>query len=157
MLSALIGNKPNMFTYVQNNPVNWIDPFWLKQFEMTIWTGGTVGHIIVGGGVYTVTVRDLESGQSTLYTMKAIGIGVGLPSFRGSSRPVVFNEDDCKKSNSFDGYGYLGGVSGEVVGGVKVGGGIKIPNGPFIPGSMISWDLGGFDIGVSHNLTHWSH
>lgn len=122
-----------------------------------MWVGGGVGYAIIGGGVYNVTIRDLESGQSTLYTMKAIGIGVGLPTFRGSARPVKFNEDDCKKSDSFDGYGYIGGASAEVGGGVKIGGGIKIPNGPFIPGSMIGWDMGGFDIGVSHSLTYWSH
>jgi len=143
--------------FVQNNPINYTDPFGLKRFEMTIWVGGTVGHIIFGGGVYDITIRDLETGQSTVYTMKAVGIGVGLPSFRGSSRPVIFNTDDCKKSDSFDGYGYIGGASAEVGGGVKIGGGIKIPNGPFIPNSMLGWDKGGFDIGVSHNLTHWSH
>ena len=89
--------------------------------------------------------------------MTVVGLGVGLPSFRGSSRPVIFNEDDCKKSDSFDGLGYIGGASAEVGGGAKIGGGIKISNGPFIPNSMIGWDRGGFDIGVSHNITHWSH
>jgi opacity protein-like surface antigen len=122
---------------------------------MTIWEGGGVGYVIIGGGVYDITIRDLESGQSTVYTMYAIGIGVGLPTFRGSSRPVIFNDDCKKKSDSFSGYGYIGGASAEVGGGVKVGGGIKIPNGPFIPGSMIGWDRGGFDIGVSHSLTYW--
>ncbi|KAF5430747.1 hypothetical protein C5S39_07175 [Candidatus Methanophagaceae archaeon] len=66
-------------------------------------------------------------------------------------------DDPCKTSASFEGYGYMGGVSVEVVGGVKVGGGIKIPHGPFIPGPMIGWERGGFDIGVSHSITYWSH
>lgn len=147
----------NLYNYTSANPVNWADPSGLKKFEMIIWLGGNYGHIIVGGGAYDITIRDLKTGQSTMYTMVAVGIGVGLPSFRGSSRPVNFDADDCKKSDSFDGFGYIGGVSIEATIGIKVGGGIKIPHGPFIPGDMISWDRGGFDIGVSHNATYWYH
>jgi RHS repeat-associated protein len=147
----------NLYAYVQNTPISWIDPLGLKAFEMTIWIGGGVGHFIVGGGLYNVTITDLENGKSTLYTMKVFGVGVGLPSFRGSSRAIKFEADDCRTSDSFDGFGYIGGLSAEVTVGVKVGGGIKIPNGPFIPGSNIDWDRGGVDIGVSHNITYWSH
>ena len=148
----------NLYWHVQNNPINFIDPFGLKEFEMRIWIGGSVGYAIVGGGVYDVTIRDVETGETTLYTVKALGLGVGLPSLRGSSRPIRFEvKDPCETSTSFEGYGYLGSVSVEVVFGVKLGGGIKIPHGPFIPGHMISWERGGFDIGVSHSITYWSH
>lgn len=148
----------NFYWYVQNNPINLIDLFGLKEFEMRIWIGGSVGYAIVGGGVYDITIRDIETGETTLYTVKALGLGVGLPSLRGSSRPIRFEvKDPCETSASFEGYGYLGGVSAEVFFGVKVGGGIKIPHGPFIPGHMISWERGGFDIGVSHSITYWSH
>ena len=148
----------NLYWHVQNNPINFIDPFGLKEFEMRIWIGGSVGYAIVGGGVYDVTIRDVGTGQTTLYTVKALGLGVGLPSLRGSSRPIRFEvKDPCETSDSFEGYGYVGGVSAEVVFGVKLGGGIKIPHGPFIPGHMISWERGGFDIGVSHSITYWSH
>ena len=147
----------NLYTYVQNNSINMTDPLGLKEFEMRIWVGGSVGYAIVGGGVYDVTIRDVESGETTLYQMKAIGLGVGLPSIRGSSRPIIFEVDDsCATSERFEGYGYLGGASLEVTAGIKIGGGIKIPHGPFIPGSMIDWEFGGFDIGVSHNITYWS-
>jgi len=148
----------NLYWHVQNNPINFIDPFGLKEFEMRIWIGGSVGYAIVGGGVYDVTIRDVGTGQTTLYTVKALGLGVGLPSLRGSSRPIRFEvKDPCETSDSFEGYGYVGGVSAEVVFGVKLGGGIKIPHGPFIPGHMISWERGGFDISVSHSITYWSH
>ena len=64
----------------------------------------------------------METGETTLYTMKVLGLGVGLPSFRGSSRPIRFEvKDTCKTSDSFEGFGYMGSVSAEVVGGVKVG------------------------------------
>ena len=148
----------NLFVYARLNPVNLIDPLGLKEFEMRTWIGGSVGYAIVGGGVYNVTIRDVETGETTLYTVKALGLGVGLPSLRGSSRPIRFEvEDPCETSAGFEGYGYMGGASAEVVAGVKVGGGIKIPHGPFIPGPKIGWERGGFDIGVSHSITHWSH
>ncbi len=140
-----------------NDPINWRDPEGLKKFEMIIWVGGALGHAIIGVGVYDVTINDFESGELTIYIMMVVGIGIGLPSFRGSSRPVIFNEDDCKKYDSFDGLGYIGGVSVEIGTGAKIGGGIKIPNDPFVPNSVLWWDCEGFDIGVFHNITHWSH
>ena len=147
----------NLYNYVQNNPTTLIDPFGLKEFEMVIWIGGSVGYVIVGGGVYDVTIRDLETGETSLYTMKVFGLGVGLPSLRGSSRPIRFEvEDPCATAASFEGYGYVGGISVEPIAGFKVGGGIKIPQGPFIPTPMIAPERGGFDIGVSHNIMHWS-
>jgi len=130
----------------------------VKTFELRFWVGGSVGYVIVGGGVYNATITDLSNGKSTLYTVKIIGLGVGLPSFRGSSKPVRFKVGGGNKtSGDFGGYGYIGGISAEAGGGAKMGGGIKIPGGPFISGSLIAWDQGGFDIGVSHSLAHWSH
>jgi hypothetical protein len=124
---------------------------------MIVWIGGSVGYLIVGGGVYDVTVMDLKTGETSLYTMWVLGTGVGLPSFRGSSIPIRFEvEDPCATSASFEGYGYIGGISIEMITGLKVGGGLKIPHGPFIPGAMISPEVGGFEIGVSHNITRWS-
>jgi RHS repeat-associated protein len=146
-----------LFAYVRNNPTNLVDPFGLKEFEMVEWIGGSVGHAVFGGGVYDVTIRDLKTGETTLYTMWVFGVGVSFPSLRGSSIPLRFEvEDACATSDSFEGYGYLGGASVEVITGLKMGGGIKIPNGPFIPGAIISPERGGFDIGVSHNITYWS-
>ena len=148
----------NLYGFVGNNAVNYYDPWGLKDFEMRMWVGGSVGYAIIGGGVYNATITDLETYETTSYTVKTIGLGVGIPSFRGSSRPIKFSVDDpCMTSASFEGYGYMGGMSAEVIGGIKVGGGIKIPQVPLIAGSMIGWERGGFDIGVSHNITHWSH
>ncbi|MDD5081664.1 MAG: RHS repeat-associated core domain-containing protein, partial [Candidatus Omnitrophica bacterium] len=165
---AGIINGPNLYAYCSNNPVNFVDPWGLcggkgennlqgsREFQMDMWLGGSVGHIIFGGGVYNVTILDLQTGEITLYTIKAVGIGVSLPSFRGSSKSIKFSMSDPNiTSKSFEGYGYLGGASVEVIGGIKIGGGIKVPNGPFIPGDMIGLDYGGVDIGVSHNITHW--
>jgi RHS repeat-associated protein len=145
------------YVYVRSNPINKLDPLGLKEFEMRIWIGGSVGYIVFGGGVYDVTIRDVATGEASLYTVKLFGLGVGLPAFRGSSKPIRFNvEDPCVTSASFEGLGYVGGISVEVAVGIKVGGGMKIPNGPFISGDMITWERGGVDIGVSHNITYWS-
>jgi hypothetical protein len=130
----------------------------LKQFEMRFWVGGETGHAIIGAGFYNLTITDLSTGRSTWYKVSVYGIGVSFPVFRGSSMPVTFFAADPKTSSSFEGYGYLGGASLEVFAGFKFGGGIKIPNGPFIPGEWFtrsSRDVGGFNIGVSHNLTYW--
>ncbi|KAF5430748.1 hypothetical protein C5S39_07180 [Candidatus Methanophagaceae archaeon] len=56
------------------------DPLGLKEFEIRIWIGGSVGYAIVGGGVYDITIMDVETGETTLYTVKVLGLGVGLPS-----------------------------------------------------------------------------
>ena len=70
--------------------------------------------------------------------------------------PIYFYVyDTTKTSDSFEGWGYIGGISFMPGLGYKYGGGIKIPNGPFIPGDKLNFDLGGVDIGVSHNLTIW--
>ncbi|MBN2179211.1 MAG: hypothetical protein JW743_07250 [Deltaproteobacteria bacterium] len=153
------GGDTDLYGYCLNDPVNLIDSLGLKQFEMRIWIGGSIGYAIFGGGIYTATIRDIETGEVTLYNVKALGLGVGFPSFRvTSSRPISFEVDDpCMTSASFKGYGYWGDISAEVGIGIKVGGGIKIPHGPFISGSMIDWQLGGFDVGVSHSITYWSH
>ena len=130
----------------------------MKEFELSFWVGGSVGYVVIGGGVYNATIMDLSTGESTLYKVKVFGIGVGLPSFRGSAKPIRFKiADNSKRSSDFDGYGYIGGASLEVGGGAKFGGGIKIPGGPFISGDLIAWDQGGFDVGVSHSVAHWSH
>lgn len=127
----------------------------MKVFEVTITIGGAVGHVIVGGGVFNAEVRDTSNGRTSLYTIYMAGIGVGLPAFRATSRTFRFSDDTAKSSDSFEGYGYMGGVSAEVGAGIKIGGGIKIPNGPMIPTS-VSTDYGGVDISVSHNVTRWA-
>lgn len=147
----------NLYSYVRNNPTTLIDPLGLKEFEMVIWIGGSVGYVIIGGGIYNVTIRDLETRETSLYTMKVFGLGIGLPSLRGSSKPIRFEiEDPCATSASFEGYGYIGGISVEPIAGFKIGGGIKIPQGPLIPGPMLAPERGGFEIGVSHSIMHWS-
>ena len=147
----------NLYRAMGNSIINRIDPLGLKQFEMTIWTGGTVGYFIFGGGAYNVTITDQTTYRSTVYTMKVFGIGFGLPSFRANSRPVKFNTDDCRKSDSFDGNGYIAGASVEVIVGLKVGGSFKIPNGPTIVSDFFDWHRGGFDVSASANITYWSH
>jgi RHS repeat-associated protein len=151
----------NLYRYVSGDPVVNTDTLGLKDFLMRIWVGGSAGYAVVGGGAIDVSIIDPETGRSTLYTVVLVGIGVGLPSFGGSSEPIKFHVDDpCKTTASFSGVGYLGGINAEIGLGRSWGGGIKVPNGPFIPGST-AWSgaesSGRFSIGVSHSVTYWYH
>lgn len=127
----------------------------MKAYELTLSVGGAVGHVIVGGGVFNAYITDLTNKQTALYTVYLLGVGVGLPAVRLMSRPLRFTAHDDTTSRSFEGYGYMGGASLEAVGGVKIGGGLKIPNGPLLT-SHLGGDYGGFDISVSHNITRWA-
>jgi hypothetical protein len=125
------------------------------EFELIFKVRGGVGHLFVGGGATDLAVKNITTGESAEYTMLAIGLGVGLSSFGITSKPIKFT---AASSNlrGFQGYGYMGGAAAQVGRGVSVGGGLKIPHGPFIPGDTIDFsNYGGVDIGVSHNLTYW--
>ncbi|MGP9825620.1 hypothetical protein JLK41_23080 [Ectopseudomonas khazarica] len=127
----------------------------MKTFEATLATGGAVGHVIVGGGVFNIYIKDIDSNETALYTVYVLGIGVGLPAFRATSRPITFMMDGDITCRDFEGYGYIGGASLEAGAGLKLGGGMKIPNGPLIT-SFFGTDYGGVDISVSHNVTRWA-
>ena len=151
---------PNLYLYVNNSPVNFIDPYGLcqegKEFELVIETGGAVGYVIVGGGAYDVTIRDLQTGESTIYIVPIAGIGVSLPEINFTSKPVRFTVEDTNMTSAdFEGYGYIGGASVIVGGGFTIGGGIKIPQGPFIPGKNLDLNYGGIHISVSHSLAYF--
>ena len=74
--------------------------------------------------------------------------------YRKASTNYSVNEPEVTSAD-FEGYGYIGGASAIVVGGVTVGGGIKIPQGPFIPGKNLDLNYGGIRIGVSHSITYF--
>lgn len=143
-----------------NNPLVWVDPLGLrkqgKEFELTIGPGGEVGYVIVGGGVLDVIIKDVQTGQTTIYPVAVFGVGVGLPQVNITSKPIKFSvSDPSVTSADFGGYGYLGGGSFVIGVGITIGGGIKIPNGPFIPGNNIDVNYGGVRIGVSHSVTYF--
>ena len=134
-----------------------VDPDGRRPYDFQIEYGGGIGHIIIGGSVYTATIKDIESGAACRYQIRCFGAGVGLPEFGVTSKPVRFDDGQpCSKCSDFTGLGYIGGVSGQVGGGPSIGGGVKIPNGPFIPGDYIGWDYGGFKVGVSHNACYFA-
>jgi hypothetical protein len=119
--------------------------------------GGVVGHIIIGGGLFDATVRDLKTGEVCRYQLRCVGVGVDLPQFNVTSKPVTFDDGmTCSSCRDFVGNGYMGGAYAVIGGGVTIGGGTQIPNGPFIPGHLIDTEYGGFRLGVSHNLCYWS-
>ncbi|MFH1776675.1 MAG: RHS repeat-associated core domain-containing protein [Candidatus Omnitrophota bacterium] len=150
----------NLYTYCYNNPINYIDPLGLcsenKEFELVIGHGGEIGYVIVGGGVLSVTITDVQTGESTMYTVVLLGVGVGLPQVNVTSKPIRFSVNDSTMTSAdFEGYGYIGGGSVVVGGGFTVGGGMKIPHGPFIPSKNLDLNYGGLRVSVSHSLTHF--
>lgn len=148
----------NPYTYVNNNPLIYIDLNGLKGFSFVMGPGGGVGYVIVGGGLLYGEITDNDSGEICMYTVSALGIGVGLPDINVMSEPITFSVGDpCAKCSDFEGNGYIGGASVIIGGGLTIGGGIKIPNGPFISGDLLGWGEGGVHIGVSHSWAYFDY
>ena len=146
-------DEPN-WVIANNSPVNFIDPRGEKNYRMTIGYGGAAGYVVVGGGALRVNIT-ASACEHANYTMYMLGIGVGTPHINGTSEPIIFQWTDDSHAWDFEGFGYIGGISAEWGVGVNIGGGIKVPNGPFIPGDYISFQRGGFNVGVSHSATYW--
>jgi RHS repeat-associated protein len=146
----------NLYTYVANNPVGLIDPWGLKEFELVIRQGGGVGYYVFGAGVFDVTITDVETGERSMYRMEVFGAGAGLPEINITSNPIRFSiSDPCMTSADFEGYGFIGGISAIAGVGFTIGNYIKIPHGPYLP-SDFDLNYGGFRVGVSHSIIHFS-
>jgi RHS repeat-associated protein len=146
-----------LYAYAKSSPVLFADPSGLRPYDFQIGYGGGVGHIIVGGSVYTATIKDAQTGQTCSYQIRCVGLGVGLPEAGVTSKPARFDDGQpCSTCEDFTGLGYMGGASGQVGGGPTIGGGVKIPNGPFITNDILGLDYGAFRIGVSHNVCYFS-
>jgi RHS repeat-associated protein len=148
----------NLFLYTEDNPINKLDKDGLKSFKVVISVGGGVGYVVVGGSVMHLEITDTTTGQICMYTVVCIGVGVGLPEINVTSKPTDFTVDDeCKECSDFAGNGYIGGISLVFGAGGTYGGGMKIPNGPFIPGKFGDDNYGGFRVGVSHNICRFNY
>ncbi len=147
----------HLYTYARSSPLLFVDPLGLRPYDFHIGYGGGVGHILVGGSVYTATIKDVQTGEACSYQIRCVGLGVGLPEVGVTSKPARFDDGQaCSTCKDFTGFGYIGGASGQVGGGVTIGGGVKIPNGPFIANDFLGLDYGAFRIGVSHNACYFS-
>lgn len=147
----------NTYSYARSSPLLFVDSLGLRPYDFDIGYGGGVGHIIVGGSVYTATIKDVQTGETCSYQIRCIGLGVGLPEAGMTSKPTRFDDGQaCSTCKDFTGLGYIGGASGQVGSGVTIGGGVKIPNGPFIANDYLGLDYGAFRIGVSHNACYFT-
>ncbi len=147
----------HLYAYAKSSPLLFVDPSGLRPYDFQIGYGGGVGHVIIGGNVYTATIKDAQTGETCSYQIRCIGLGVGLPEAGVTSKPARFDDGQpCSTCRDFTGLGYIGGASGQVGGGVTIGGGVKIPNGPFIANDILGLDYGAFRIGVSHNACYFS-
>lgn len=117
-----------------------------------------MGYLIVGGGVFTGEVEDLNEGEICRYQIRCVGLGVCLPEANITSKPVKYDDgEECSERSDFEGVGYIGGASAVAGGGVTVGGGIKFPNGPLVPGDYFDTNYGGFRVGVSHSVCYFRY
>lgn len=146
----------NTYAYANNNPLRFTDSFGLRPYDFTLGFGGGVGHMIVGGGVYTATITDATTDEQCSYQIRCVGLGVGLPEIGVAGSPVRFDDGrNCSSCRDFEGTGYIGGGSVVISKGANIGGGIKIPDGPFIAGDFVSPARGSVNIGVSHNVCYF--
>ncbi|MHB8744726.1 MAG: hypothetical protein ACYC9L_16635, partial [Sulfuricaulis sp.] len=95
------------YTYVDDNPVNYIDP-------LGLWSVGFEAYSRVGGGV--TFGRDAVTGQLFFNARIGYGFGGGFDYDPNGRRP---GSDPCDKSSG-EGFGVYGKVSGRV-GPVKAG------------------------------------
>lgn len=101
-------------------------------------------------------MADATTDEQCRYQTRCAGLGVGLPQFRAGGSPVRFDDGrNCGSCRDFGGAGYIAGGSLVISLGASFGGGIKIPNGPFIAGDYVSPAEGSVNIGVSHNICYF--
>jgi RHS repeat-associated protein len=69
------GGQANLFVYIENDPVNWMDPFGRSGIAIGFSAAGGIGF---AGGFGFGLVFDWTSGISVNYFSGGLGIGLGL-------------------------------------------------------------------------------
>ena len=115
------GGDPNLYAYVENNPVNAVDPFGLWSLSFEAYAG-------LGGGV--AFGRDNATGQTFVTLKGGYGIGGGFDYDPLAKRPGS-NPDDKSSGEAIGVYCKVGGRLGPVKGGFGFNAGVQNGSSPY--------------------------
>ncbi|MFH1776667.1 MAG: RHS repeat-associated core domain-containing protein [Candidatus Omnitrophota bacterium] len=145
----------NLYTYVDNNPVNYVDPWgWCGEkinanvFRIRVLAGGGLGFFL-GGEFITMEIEHVTTGKKQFYSYLGVG-GSFSPIVVSSSGPTPWTEFITSNTGlteqSFHGYVVIKAAS------IKVGGGIGIAVINWVTGPAAGEEVStllGFETGVA--------